>query len=162
MAVIGNIRKRSGLLIVIVGVALAAFVLGDFLKPGSGRRNMMNIGEIYGEEIPITQFNERVEQNIEIQKRNQQKESLDAGEIFKVKDQTWKQITQQIIMAKEYDLLGLKVTSDELYDLVQGDEPHKYISSNFVDPETQQYNPELVRNYLQNLNQMEAAAKNQW
>ncbi|MEZ5197093.1 MAG: hypothetical protein R2764_12000 [Bacteroidales bacterium] len=33
MAIIGTIRKQSGLLIIIVGVALAAFVLGDFLKP---------------------------------------------------------------------------------------------------------------------------------
>jgi peptidyl-prolyl cis-trans isomerase D len=47
MAVIGKIRKRSGLLVVIIGVALAAFVLGDFLNPGSRRRTPM-IGIIAG------------------------------------------------------------------------------------------------------------------
>ena len=163
MAVIGSIRKRSGLLIIIVGVALAAFVLGDFLNPRSGAgRGVTNVGEIYGEEIPIIQFNERVEENIEIQKRNQQKESLDAGEIFKVKDQTWNQIVQEIVLGHEYEKLGLKVTSDELYDLVQGEDPHPYIRQNFVDPETQQYDPELVRNYLKNLDQMDTEAKRRW
>jgi len=37
MALIGTIRKQSGLLIVIIGLALAAFILGDFLKSGPSR-----------------------------------------------------------------------------------------------------------------------------
>jgi hypothetical protein len=37
MALIGDIRKRSGLLVVIIGVALAAFVLGDLLSNRSPR-----------------------------------------------------------------------------------------------------------------------------
>lgn len=162
MAVIGKIRKQSGLLIIIVGVALAAFVLGDFLKPSSGRRGVMNVGEVYGEEIPVMEFNQKVEQNANIQKRNQQKESLDAGEMFKIKDQTWKQIIDDIIMGREYDELGLKVTSDELFDLVQGENPHPYITQNFKDPETQQYDPQLVRNYLLNLDEMGMEAKQNW
>ena len=33
MAVIGNIRKHSALLVIVIGIALAAFVLGDFACP---------------------------------------------------------------------------------------------------------------------------------
>jgi len=32
MALIGKIRQRSALLVVVIGVALAAFILGDFAK----------------------------------------------------------------------------------------------------------------------------------
>ncbi|MCD4745460.1 MAG: SurA N-terminal domain-containing protein [Bacteroidales bacterium] len=161
MALIGKIRKQSGLLVIIIGVALAAFVLGDFLKPGSGRSSN-DIGEIDGENIPIREFNIKVEKNEEIQKQNQQTDNLPADEIFKIKQQTWQQIVQGIIMDKEYNELGIVVSSDELFDQVQGENPHAYILQYFKDPQTNQYDPQLVRNYLKNLDRMEPEAKQQW
>lgn len=161
MALIGTIRKQSGLLIIIVGVALAAFVLGDFLGPRSGRRQV-NIAEVLGEEITYTQFDEMYEQGLENQKRNQKKENLTADEIFNLKQQTWDQLTQKILLENEFKDLGLTVSADELFDQIQGDNPHAYILQYFKDPETQQYDPELVRNYLKQLGQMDAASKTQW
>ena len=38
MAAIGNIRKHYGLLVVIVGIALLAFVLGDLFKSTNSRQ----------------------------------------------------------------------------------------------------------------------------
>ena len=72
MAVIGSIRKRSGLLIIIIGVALAAFVLGDFVK--SNPKRSVNIGSVDGDEITIMDFNREVDKNIENAKQQQQKE----------------------------------------------------------------------------------------
>ncbi|MBC8487813.1 MAG: SurA N-terminal domain-containing protein, partial [Bacteroidetes bacterium] len=161
MALIGTIRKQSGLLVIIVGVALAAFVLGDFLKPGSGRRTV-NIAEIYGEDITYSEFNNKFEQNLENQKRNQKKENLTSEEMFRLRQQTWDQIIQNIVLDKEYEELGLVVSTDELFDQIQGEEPHSYILQYFKDPQTQQYDPELVRNYIKQLNQMDATSRNQW
>ncbi|MCB2221057.1 MAG: peptidylprolyl isomerase [Bacteroidetes bacterium] len=161
MAVIGTIRKQSGLLVIIVGLALAAFVLGDFLKPRSGRQ-VIDIAEVYGEEIPISVFNERYEQNLEAQKRNQNKEVLTPEEQFQLKQQTYDQMVQEIIVNKEYDKLGLEVTADELFEQIQGDNPHPYILQYFKDPQTQQYDPELVRNYIAQLGSMDPTNRQQW
>lgn len=161
MALIGTIRKQSGLLVIIIGVALAAFVLGDFLKPGSGRRTV-NIAEIYGEDIAYSDFNNKFEQNLENQKRNQKKENLTSEEMFSLRQQTWDQIIQNIVLDKEYEELGLVVSADELFDQIQGEEPHSYILQYFKDPQTQQYDPELVRNYIKQLSQMDATSRNQW
>ncbi len=161
MAVIGTIRKQSGLLIIIVGVALAAFVLGDFLKPSSGRR-AINIAQVLDEDISYTQFDSRYEQNLEAQKRNQNKESLSPEEIFRLKQQTWDQLIQQIVLDNEFNKLGLVVSADELFDQIQGDEPHSYILQYFKNPETNEYDPELVRNYIKQLDQMDATSRNQW
>ncbi len=161
MALIGTIRKQSGLLVIIIGVALAAFVLGDFLKPGSGRRTV-NIAEIYGEDIAYSDFNNKFEQNLENQKRNQKKENLTSEEMFSLRQQTWDQIIQNIVLDKEYEELGLVVSTDELFDQIQGEEPHSYILQYFKDPQTQQYDPELVRNYIKQLSQMDATSRNQW
>lgn len=162
MAVIGTIRKQSGLLIVIIGVALAAFVLGDFLSPGGGNNQVINIAEVLGEEVNYTYFDTKYEQALENQKRNQNKENLTQEEIFRLKQQTFDQIVQSIVMQNEYDEIGLSVTADELFDQIQGDNPHSYILQYFKDPETQQYDPELVRNYIKQLDQMDANNRRQW
>ncbi len=162
MAVIGTIRKQSGLLIIIVGVALAAFVLGDFLSPRGASRQVFNIAEVLGEEINYTYFDAKYEQNAENQKRNQNKDALTPDEAFRLREQTFDQIVQSIILEKEYQKLGLSVTADELFDQIQGDNPHAYILQYFKDPQTQQYDPELVRNYIKQLDQMDATSRGQW
>jgi peptidyl-prolyl cis-trans isomerase D len=163
MAVIGTIRKQSGLLIIIVGVALAAFILGDFLKGGPSR-GAQNIAEIYGDDVTYQQFNALYEQNLENQKRNQQKDNLTAEEIHNLKEQTWNQLIEKIVLGREYEELGLVVSADELLDQLQGDEPHSYIAQVdiFKDPATQQYSPDLVRTYISQLKDADVAQRNQW
>ena len=163
MAVIGTIRKQSGLLIIIIGVALAAFILGDFLKGGPSR-STQNIAEIYGDDITYQQFNTLYEQNLENQKRNQRKENFTAEEIYNLKEQTWNQLIEKLVLANEYEELGLIVSSEELLDQIQGDEPHSYIAQVeiFKDPATQQYNPDLVRTYIKQLDEADPADRNQW
>lgn len=162
MAIIGKIRKRSGLLVIIIGVALAAFVLGDFLKPGKRYRKLNNVGVVAGENVPYNEFSMKVDEQIENMKQRAQKENLSAEEIFSARQMTWQQITSEIIMGKEYDRLGVTVTSDELFELVQGKNPHPYILQYFKDPNTGQYNPQLVINFLKQLETMEPKQRNSW
>ncbi|HMM11433.1 MAG TPA: SurA N-terminal domain-containing protein [Bacteroidales bacterium] len=160
MAVIGKIRQRSGLLIAVIGIALAAFVLGDFAKSSSKRE--FHIGTIDGENISIQDFNKKFEDNAEATRQQRNLERLSQDELYSIRESTWNQLLQQIIMQKEYDQLGLVVSTEELFDLVQGPNPHPAIISNFTNPETGQYDRNLVLNYLQNLDQMQPAAKEQW
>lgn len=161
MAAIGSIRKHSTFLVIVIGVALAAFVLGDFAKGGGGSRNV-NVGEVEGEEITIMDFNYEAEKNIEGTMQQQEKDRLSADEIFSVKEQTWNDIVHRVIMDNEYEALGLSVTSEELFDLIQGSNPHALIKQYFVDQTTKQYDRNLVVQYLQNMESLPEAAKQQW
>lgn len=160
MAIIGNIRKHSGLIIVAVGIALAAFVLGDFVRQNPNQANV--VGEVNGEEITYREFSVKVDENLDMEKQNRQQESLTPAEAYRVRNRTWDQMVYRIIMDEEFDRLGLTVTSDELFELVQGRNPHQFILQYFTDPQTGQYNPQLVLNYLQNLDQMDPEARQQW
>jgi peptidyl-prolyl cis-trans isomerase D len=161
MAAIGNIRKHSTFLVIVIGVALAAFVLGDFAKGTGGSRNV-NVGEVEGDEITIMDFNYEAEKNIEATMQQQQKDRLSVDEMFSVKEQTWNDIVHRIIMEKEYEALGLSVTSGELFELVQGPNPHPLIIQYFTDPNTKQYDRNLVVQYLQNMESLPENAKQQW
>jgi peptidyl-prolyl cis-trans isomerase D len=160
MAVIGKIRKRSGLLIVVIGIALAAFILGDFAK--GNKRQTINVGVINGENLNIQDFNRKFDENVEATRQQRQTDRLPQDELFRLRESTWTQMVQQLIMDDEYKKLGLALTSDELFDQVQGPNPHQAILQNFQNPETGMYDREMVLNYLQNLDNMEQAAKDQW
>jgi peptidyl-prolyl cis-trans isomerase D len=163
MAVIGTIRKHSALAVILVGVAIGAFIVSDLFSGKRGsKRHIPTVGIIAGEDISAIDYNRRVEDNIEIQRSNKNQEALTAQENFDVRNNTWNQYLNEIIMGKEYDKLGLTVTTDELYDLVQGPQPHKLIRQYFVDPKTNQYDPQLVINFLQNLDNMKPEVKKQW
>ncbi len=160
MAIIGNIRKHSGLVVIIVGVAIAAFVIGDFSKKSSGGSN--DIGTVNGESIPYAEFNTKVEKNLEIQKENTGNDKITDQETYQLRQSTWTTTVKELLMGEEYEELGLTVSSEELFDQVQGKQPHRLILQYFKDPATGQYNPAVVLNYLKNLEKMEPKAKNQW
>lgn len=160
MAAIGQIRKHYGLLVAIIGIALAAFILGDLFKGQT--REAVNIGVVDGEEISYRDFSVEVEQAVEAEKTNKQKLQLTSSEVFRIKQNTWNNMVKKVIMKKEIEEIGLAVTAEELFDLVQGSNPHRYILQYFKDPNTGEFNGELVLQYLQGLDQMPRESQLQW
>ncbi|MDD3743000.1 MAG: SurA N-terminal domain-containing protein, partial [Lentimicrobiaceae bacterium] len=155
MALIGDIRKRSGLLVIIIGVALAAFVLGDLLSNRRPRQGTNQVGKINGEPILFTDFNQNVEENIEAPRMNSNVESLTADEQFQIRQSTWDNMVNDVLLAEQVDKLGLTVSTQELDDQIRGKKPHPYIEQSFTDPESGRFDPAMVINFLQNLDNVD-------
>lgn len=151
-------------MIIIIGVALAAFVLGDFVKSGPSGGREINIGIVNGEEITIMDFNKQFDRNIEATKQQQNKERLSQDETFTLRNDTWQQMVSQILYTDEYEELGVEVTSEELFDLIQGPNPHQMVKQSFSNPETGQFDRNLVVQFLQNVNtgNVRPEIKQQW
>jgi peptidyl-prolyl cis-trans isomerase D len=160
MAVIGKIRKHSGLAVIIIGVAIAAFIIGDFSKQNGQGSN--DIGVINDVSVPYVDFNGKVEKNLENQKETTGNDKITEQETYQLRQSTWTSTVKEILMGEEYETLGLTVSPEELFDQIQGKQPHRYILQYFKDPATGQYNPAVVLNYLKNLDKMEPKAKAQW
>lgn len=160
MAIIGKIRKHSGLAVVIIGVAIAAFVIGDFGKKQS--RGTNDIGVVNGENIPYAEFSTKVDEMLEAQKENTGTDKITDQETYQIREQTWKNEVKNILMGEEFSELGLTVSPEELFDQIQGRQPHRYILQYFKDPKTGMYDPAIVLNYLKNLDKMEPKARDQW
>jgi len=161
MAAIGSIRKHGTLLIIVIGVALLAFILGDLSK-STRRTQEVNVGQVEGVDISNMDFNKQVEKNMIAAKQQQKKDHLTSDEIFRIKDETWRYMVRKVIMDKEYEALGLTVTKSELSDLIQGPNPHPQIQQYFSDPNTGKYDQRLIRQYLQNLDRLSPEAMQQW
>ena len=159
MAAIEKIRRHSGLLIAIIGIALLAFVLQDLFQ-SQGRNREFNVAVVDGEKIPYQDFENQKEKNLE-NRRSQSNNNLTSAETYSVYNSTLDEMIKEHIMTKEYEAMGMGVTSDELYDQYMGDEPHQWVKQIFPS-EDGGVNKELIQYYLQNLNELPANARVQW
>jgi peptidyl-prolyl cis-trans isomerase D len=162
MAVIGKIREKSTLILIIIGGALLAFVLGDLLGNKGSMGGPVNIGEINGQEIQGLDFEARVTKNIaDYEERN----SVPANEevTSSIRDMVWNQLLIDYIVKKEIEKLGIDVSPEELFDMVRGNDPHPQVRQAFSNPQTGEFNPDDVIRYLKTMDQDQTGkAKNQW
>ncbi len=163
MSALENLRKRSGLLVTIVGLALFAFILTSLLtKNSSGDRTDVSVGEIAGKSIKYNTFNAKVQEALENKKRSSDKRVLDDNETDGVVQQVWNQSINEEVMNKEYEKLGISVSDEELYDLMI-DHPHpalvrnlsdpqtNKVSSMFADPKTGEISPAKIKEFTQKM-----------
>jgi peptidyl-prolyl cis-trans isomerase D len=155
MATLQTIRDKAGVLVAaIIGIAILAFVLGDFLggKNGGGFRNKkrLEIGEIAGNSISYIDFDRKVNNLTEIYKLSGQ-QVTDEATITSIQQQTWDQMVRDLIMSKEYEKLGLNVSGEELFDMVQGENPHAYVRQIFTDQNTGYFDRGALIRFLKNI-----------
>ncbi|MFO7978944.1 MAG: SurA N-terminal domain-containing protein [Bacteroidales bacterium] len=162
MAVISKIRSYSGLLIAVIGLALAAFVLGDFLGYGPMRTQKTDIGKIEDSQISYLEFESRVNENIENWKAQTGMQQVGQQEAFQIRQEVWNQMVQETLLNNQLDELGIEITSQELYDMVHGTDPHPWIVNSFTNPETGEYDSQQVISFLQNFEMLDPSVQNQW
>ena len=158
MAAIEKIRRHSGLLIAIIGLALLAFVLQDLFQ-SQGRNREYNVAVIDGEKIPYQDFETQREKNLA--NRRTSSNNLSSAETYSIYNSTLDEMIKDHIMGKEYEAVGMNVSSDELYDQFMGENPHQWVVQSFSTPDGG-FNKEMVEYYLQNLNDFPADARMQW
>ncbi|MGA0557332.1 peptidylprolyl isomerase [Larkinella sp. VNQ87] len=163
MALINKIREKSGLAVGIIAVSLILFIVGGDLL---GSRSLFGgqdqtVGEIAGQTISYQEFNAKVD---EARAAYEQQTGRPASEQDQVqlRDQAWNQFILDIAYQKEYEALGLAVTSDELVDMVQGNYISPAIRQTFTDPKTGAFDKNTVINYLKSLKTLPAEQQQAW
>lgn len=139
MAIIQSIRNRAGLLLaVVIGVALVAFILGDFITSGGFLMNRarMTVAEINGKKIQYPTYQQNLAKIEAVLKAQYRVSSLNAEMNESAKNQAWQDLLQEYLLQKEYNRLGLAISDPELSDLIQGPNPHPFIMQMFTNPET--------------------------
>jgi len=165
MTLLTKIRNRSGLLVTIIALALLIFILESALESSrsfsSGDRT--RIGEIEGRDVNFDEFEAKVEQAEQNEKSRTGKATIEDSYKENIRQQVWNQFLLDYLMKPRFQEIGLGVSSDELFDMVQGKDPHPSVKQAFTDPATQQFNPQQVITFLKNLDKDETGeTKNRW
>ncbi len=161
MAVIQKIRSYSGLLIAVIGIGLAAFVLGDFLGHGPMQQQRFDVGKVEGTSIPYQQFEQRVNQQMD-NWQQQTGQTPGVQETFQIRQQVWNDMIREILLEEEFENLGIAVKAEELYELIHGSDPPPLLIQSFSDPATGAYDPQQVIEFLRNFDRMDPQVRSQW
>ena len=156
---LNDIRKRSGLLIFVIGVAMLGFILTDLMSGGTslfqqGQNLLLRVNDT---ELAFTNFEQELEKNINIKFMS----SLGTVNITeeqrqKERDLFFEQKTEDILLAEKFHQSGIKVSDREIWDLISGEITGNQSSlfGYFFREQTEsgewsQYNPELIRDWIE-------------
>ena len=164
MALIKQIRQRTGLAIGVIAGGLILFLLGgDLLSPNSAllNANQNIIGEIAGEEITLEEFSLKVEEyKTSFQQRSGRIPA--EAEMVSVREQAWQAMIVERVFEEEYDKLGLTISSQELIDMVQGKNIVPELRAQLVNPQTGQFDKSQLITFLQSLETADPAQQAAW
>ncbi|MGE4568540.1 MAG: SurA N-terminal domain-containing protein [Bacteroidales bacterium] len=153
MITLQQIRDRAGAWLAgFIGLALLAFIMGDFMSSGqllfSGSK--MRVAKLGRESVSIQELEKRIAEAEEMY-RSGGGQPLDEQQAFALRDQAFQQLITDYILNEEAAELGFGVTSEELFDMVQGTNPHPYVRSLFTDPSNGRFNRSLLVTFLKNM-----------
>ena len=166
MATLGRIRNRSGLLLVVIGVGMLAFIGGDFMSSlGSGGGGSIYVGEVLGEDVMRQAYEVKVEEGINNWQSQNPQSVLNQTTTAQIRSQIWDQYVRELIMENEFEKLGIDVSDDEFFELLQGANVHTEIAKvpAFQDPATGQFDRTKVLGYLKQIDQDQTGdARTRW
>ncbi len=128
MALIGKIRKNFWFVLILLGLALAAFLIMDSQMSGApgGMANASSpIGSINGKKIDYLDF----------QRTESSYYGGSTADPFVKRNTIWDYYVENSLMADEAENLGINVSYDELMDLQFGPNPSQIITNNGLTPE---------------------------
>lgn len=164
MAIIGKIREKSWLILVLVGGALLAFILGDWQKISGGMEDQYGLGLVYGEKVNPDEY----QNAYNIAELNAERQAQQSGQPKQPVDETgvWNSFVQDIVLNKEMDALGILVSQAEFDAYLYGEDGFSVmpdLAQNFVDSITGQFSPKLLQARIEDMKSSEDAnIQKQW
>ena len=156
MASLQRIRNHGALLIAIVGLAMLAFILGDFLNSGSSffNRSRENVGVLEGYKVHYTEYESAKDQLTEVYKIETGRSDFDEDTHAQIRNQVWNMMMMDYTLRAQAEEIGMDITTDELSELCVGENIHQLIRTRrAVMDENGQFNREAVVGLLQAINQ---------
>lgn len=110
MAVLQKIRNRSGLLLLVIGFALLAFVVGEAIQSGGFNTPSHNIGSINDKDVVFDDFRMKV---ANLEKGGQQGQSMTT---IQAVNQTWEREVTLALLEEQFDKLGIRAGKSHILE----------------------------------------------
>jgi peptidyl-prolyl cis-trans isomerase D len=165
MSALQFLREKAGVLVAgLIGFSLFLFVVSDFFGRNSGQKlkqkKYYEIGQIKGEYISYQDYEIKLQNLLEIYKLSG-RSNVDEATNETLREQTWQQMIREKLLDPQYNKLGLGVSTEELNDLVLGNNPHPIVQQLFTDQKTGTFNKSFLVNFLKQT-EVDETAKKYW
>lgn len=148
MATLQTIRSKGPLLVIVIGLALFAFIAGDAWKILQPHQGKQDVGEVNGKELSAQDFQKMVDEYSEVIKMTNGLNSLTDEQLTNIKDQVWQSYVNNQLIAAEAEKLGLTVTDAEIKAIIdQGTHP-LLMQTPFRNPQTGAFDKDMLKKFL--------------
>ena len=148
MSTLQSIRKHGAFLVIVIGLALFAFIAGDAAKVLQPHQNTQNVGIINGKKIDAQSYQKLVEEYSQAINFVRGGQSLTEEENAQVKDEVWNTLVSNTLIETEAAKLGLTVTTAELQAVIDEGTDPLLIQSAFRDQATGKFSSSMLMNFL--------------
>lgn len=148
MATLQTIRSKGPLLVIVIGIALFAFIAGDAWKIFQPHQGRQDIGEINGEKISAQDYQKLVDEYTEVIKLTNGLASLNETQLASVKDQVWQSYVNNKLIAEQAEKLGLTVTDAEIQAIIDEGTHPLLMNTPFRNPQTGAFDKDMLKKFL--------------
>ena len=148
MATLQTIRSKGPLLVIVIGLALFAFIAGDAWKAIQPHQGRQDIGEVNGKTLSAQDYQTLVDEYAEVIKMMQGVSALNDDQLTMVKDQVWQTYINNELIGTEAKKLGLKVSDAELQAVIDAGVHPLLMQTPFRNPQTGAFDKDMLKKFL--------------
>ena len=147
MATLQNIRSKGPLLVIVIGLALFAFIAGDAWKVLQPHQSH-DVGEVNGETISAQDFQALVEEYTEVVKFSSGVNALSEEQTNRIKDEVWRTYVNNKLIENEAEKLGLSVSKAEIQAIIDEGVHPILQQTPFRNPQTGAFDKDMLKKVL--------------
>lgn len=156
MATLQNIRSKGPLLVIVIGLALFAFIAGDAWKVLQPHQSQ-DVGEVNGEAISAQDFQALVEEYTEVVKFSSGMNALSDEQTNQIKDEVWRAYVNNKLIENEAEKLGLTVSKAEIQAIIDAGVHPMLQQTPFRNPQTGAFDKDMLKKFLVDYSKMNQA-----
>ena len=147
MATLQNIRSKGPLLVIVIGLALFAFIAGDAWKVMQPHQ-AHDVGEVNGDALSAQEYQNLVEEYTEVVKLMRGVTALNDEQTNQVRDEVWRSYVNNKLIEKEAKALGLTVSAAEIQDILKAGVHPLLRQTPFQNPQTGNFDKDMLNKFL--------------
>ena len=152
MAALGKIRSRGVALMIVIGVALFAFIAEEAFRSCSGLKGeaRQQIGEILGKKVSVQEYQKLLDEYQDAIKFTTQRDNISEAELNQIKDQVWQQLVSNRVIENEGEKIGLTVTEQEIQNILNEGTNPVLAQTPFVNQQTGRFDVNILKQFIDN------------
>lgn len=148
MATLQKIRTQGPLLVIVIGLALFAFIAGDAWKIFQPHQGKQDVGEINGETVSAQDYQKLVDEYSEIVKFTSGVSALNDEQLTQIKDEVWRSYVNNKLIENEAQKLGLTVSKAEIQNIIDEGRNPILMQTPFRNPQTGAFDKDILKKFL--------------
>jgi peptidyl-prolyl cis-trans isomerase D len=156
MATLQKIRSKGPLLVIVIGLALFAFIAGDAWKAIAPHQSQ-DAGEVDGETLSAQDYQALVEEYTDVLKFTTGQTSLNDEQTAQVKDEVWRTYVNNKLIEKEAAKIGLTVTDAEIQAIINAGAHPLLQQTPFRNAQTGAFDKDMLKKFLVDYSKLDRA-----